>query len=81
MQQQHASCDNDRCPACYDDAMALECRLIALTGDTQSDLLGKYHSWLARNGIPNETKGWPSAESYDDNNIAKFCAELKGDQS
>lgn len=42
-----------------------------------SDWLGKYRSWLDKNGIPAEVDGWPSPEAKDEANIAAFIAHRK----
>ena len=83
MKVRHINCQDTKCPVCLNDAVKLEKLLQEKTGTgNKYDLLGKYHKWLADNGIPNETEwGWPSVETYDDDNIERFCEGFKKEVS
>jgi hypothetical protein len=71
----HPNCRDADCEICMADHMALQAELERRTGDKRTDHLGKYHSWLSKNGIPAETKwGWATPEAFDDENIAAYVA-------
>ena len=75
MKISHKNCQDTKCPVCFADAMRLERLLSEKTGTGRKyDLLGKYHKWQEDNYISAETKwGWPSMETYADENIENFC--------
>lgn len=78
MEQRHKSCQDTKCKICLADALLLEYRLKEQTGTgNKYDLLGKYHKWLGDNGMATETEfGWPSEETYKEENINSFCSQL-----
>lgn len=69
----HPNCQNSRCRICLDDSTRLQDYLEQETGDSFSDLLGKYRSWLDKNGIFAETEwGWFSINVFEPKNIKSF---------
>lgn len=76
----HPNCALPKCEICMADHVALQAELEKRTSDTRTDHLGKYHLWLSRHGIPPETEfGWATPETFDDENIAAYVADMTDD--
>ena len=74
MEMRHPNCRNDRCSVCLRDHGLLNDLLDKLTGDDTVDHLGRYRSWLERNGGNFETEwGWATPEVFEDDNINSYA--------
>ena|SRR3990167_9193382 len=72
----HDRCTNTRCRRCLEIADVLCGALNAATGVPSYDVLGRYHQWLGKQGIPAETEGgWWSREALSDANVAAFAKD------
>ena len=76
MELHHKNCQDTECSICFSDAIKLEKYLCKQTGTgNRVDHLGKYHKWLADNGINPETEfGWFTSDTFDDENIQNYIA-------
>lgn len=70
----HAGCDDFRCRRCMEASDILCGVLVRLTEDEVGDVLGKYHTWLRKNGINPETDGgWWSRDALSNANVLRFA--------
>lgn len=78
MQQRHKNCEIPKCAICMEDHLAVGDRLDALTGNSSVDHLGKFHAWLAKQGIEPETEhGWGTEACFDDALMQQYADTYK----
>ena len=74
----HDGCDDSYCSTCQKANAELDAMMYGALG-SRSDWLGKYHSWLGKQGIPPETAGgWWTREALSDKNAQRFIEEHEG---
>ena len=77
MLQSHKNCQIEKCRICLKEHLAVGDKLDILTGNDKVDHLGKFHSWLKRNGYNPETEfGWGTEYYFDDDLLSKYANDF-----
>lgn len=78
MKMRHPDCQNNTCSVCLRDHHLLSDRLDELTNDSAKDHLGRYRSWLEKEGGNFETEwGWATPEVFEEKNIIAYTEWFK----
>ena len=82
MKQTHINCEDVRCKICMSEHFAVGEMLDKLTGDKRHDHMGKFHSWLKRNGYEPETDyGWGTESFFRDDLMEAYAEDFKNGNS
>ena len=77
----HPDCNDLHCSICQQANSVLDDILYSSLSN-RHDWLGKYHSWLKKQGISPETDGgWWSREALNDANVERFIDVYRDDEA
>ena len=77
MKQSHPNCTDTRCQTCLRESLAVGDYLDEATGDSRTDHLGHFHTWLKEREIEPETEhGWATEAMFDDRYIAEYVKHV-----